>query len=91
MDYSLSLHPDLVVTFLTSSFGASPESAAYVRSAAGQHDYRVALFTSRIFTDEYRAQPIPLPYLLERGAVYVRRSSPEAQSLDRWRMPAIGR
>jgi hypothetical protein len=91
MDYSLSLHPDLVVTFLTSSFGASPESAAYVRSAAGQHDYRVALFTSRVFTDEYRAQPIPLPYLLERGAVYVRRSSPEAQSLDRWRMPAIGR
>jgi hypothetical protein len=50
----------------------------------------VALFTSRIFTELYRGQPVPLPYLLENGVIYVRRDSPEAQTLDRWREPTVG-
>lgn len=91
MEYSLSLRPDVVVTFLTDRFGADPESAAYIRSAAGQDDYRVALRNSPQFASDYLGQPVPVPYLLETGLIYVRRDSPERQTLDRWREPAFRR
>jgi hypothetical protein len=90
LEYSLSLKPDLLVSFLTDAFGSDAESAAYIRSVAGQDDYRVALLTSRTFAREYRAQPVPVPYFFENGLIYVRRDSPEAQTLDRWRLPAVG-
>ncbi len=91
MEYSLSLRPDVVVTFLTDRFGADPESAAYLRSAAGQDDYRVALRNSPRFASDYLGQPVPVPYFLDTGLIYVRRDSPERQTLDRWREPAFRR
>lgn len=89
IEYSLSRQPDVLVTFWPVDFGSDPESHRYAASLEGQNDYRVAILRSRLFGAEYKNQPVPLQYLLANGAVYVRSSSADAATIDRWQLPQI--
>ena len=81
MNGSLSRRPDLVVTTWPYRYAINPELA----SSPDDANYQTVLVSSRLFIEDYRGQPVPVNYLLENGAVYVRRTSPEASTRDLWR------
>jgi hypothetical protein len=67
---------------------AAAADPSYEREREG---WGATLVLSRAFTTWYRAQPVPLPFLLEQCALYVRADSPEIAGLDRWREPRVER
>ena len=89
-DWSLSRRPDIVSTFSRHEYVALAETAAadpaYEREREG---WGAKLVLSRAFQEHYRGQPVPVPFLLERSALYVRSDSPERAALGRWREPRV--
>ncbi|MGD8375327.1 MAG: hypothetical protein PVF68_04235 [Acidobacteriota bacterium] len=85
-DYVLGRKPDLIVTFF-------PEETVE-RHARGEEvrlPYLAALARNPAFADHYLPHPVPVPYLRERNAVYVRDGSPELVGAPDWRQPRIDR
>jgi len=88
VDRSLAHSPDLVVSLMSAAvvrrvdelFGsASPSSGAW----------DLALVRNRTFAERYMPYPVPVPYLLESNAVYVRDDSSERAGIAGWHAPAI--
>lgn len=89
-EWSLARRPDIVSIFSSHAHVARAAAEAtrpsYDREREG---WGSTLVLSRSFTEWYRDQPVPLPYLLERCALYVRADSPEAARLSGWREPRV--
>jgi hypothetical protein len=47
-------------------------------------DFVAALLLNETFLDEYRDNPVPVPFLLERNPLFVHRDSPERARLAEW-------
>jgi hypothetical protein len=82
---SLGMRPDFVVS-LTSHEAVM--AAAQGKDAAG---YWAALAHTATFRDEYLPFPVPVEFLMDTCAVYVRGGSPEKDRIASWREPRLGR
>lgn len=89
VDWSLRDRPDIIVSFGSHLLATDAEPIlAAVRSDPAR-DYGAALVLNRIFIDEYRGQPIRVPFLMARNALYVHARSPELARLGGWREPVV--
>jgi hypothetical protein len=88
VDRSFSRRPDLVVTFGSRLLAENTTSVQAV--VQGDLDsWGFALLANPTFVARYRAQPVPVPYLDQHNAVFVRDDSPERQRLANWREPKV--
>lgn len=83
--YSFAKQPDYVASVRPKAF------ADDLSPLAGRtHDYVRAILASPEFQENWKPQPIPDPYLLERSAVYVGARSPELDRLATWEGVVLG-
>jgi len=87
-EYSLGLHPDLVVPFWTDKLVIDP--FAIEQAAAGGDEYIAAVVSSPIFQRHCKSNPVPVPYLMEHNSVYVCDWSPELSRRTVWQQPEVG-
>lgn len=85
--FSLGRTPDVVLTGGPHAAAQLGEIMIALHGVDTTRDIGPALLADRTFLRNYRDFPVPLPPLLERSAVYVRRDSPERSTLAGWTMP----
>ena len=88
VDRSLARAPDVVVSIVPA---ARATFAVGIRGAKPPDGttFADALLTNRLFIDRYLPHTVPLPYLLEWNALYVRDDSPELAGIGNWRQPVL--
>lgn len=91
INWSLRDRPDLVVSFGPQLFATEADAILKAVQSNPQRDYGAALVLNQTFVLEYRDHPVPLPYLLERNALFVHERSPEIARLGAWREPSVQR
>jgi arabinofuranosyltransferase len=89
VDWSLRTRPDFVAVFSSFALVSQMEAAAAAAAAGPAADFGTALLLNPTFIREYRQQPIPLPLLLERNALFVDAQSVEHARLSGWRAPVV--
>jgi hypothetical protein len=82
---SLAQRPDLVVSLVPHETMVALERSA--AGPGGTFPALVALARDAGFLRDYRPYPVPLQFLSERSAVYVRADSAERARLSAWREP----
>lgn len=88
VDRSLAHLPDIVVSIVPA---ARATYAVGFRGAkqAEEVGFADALLTNHVFVSRYLPHTIPVPYLLEWNALYVRDDSPELAHVGEWRQPVL--
>lgn len=87
VDRSLARRPDLIVTF--GSQALAEHAAAETLASGDLNSYGFALLRNATFVARYRSNPIPVPYLSQHNALFVRDDSPELAHVRDWREPRI--
>jgi arabinofuranosyltransferase len=91
IDWSLRDRPDIIVSMGPQVFAIDAVPILAAVQSDPRRDYGAALVLNRTFIDEYRAHPIPVPFLLTRNALFVHSRSPELSRLSGWHEPVIDR
>jgi arabinofuranosyltransferase len=91
INWSLRDVPDLVVSAGPYLLAVEADVILKAVRSNPQRDYGAALVLNQTFVREYRDHPVPLPYLLERNALFVHERSPEIARLGAWREPSVER
>src|SRR5262249_9213338 len=98
IEYSLSFHPDVVLTHLSAQdvqliASAPSDLRLLVASLPGvqvfTQPHMTALARNATFQRDYLPQPIPVRFLLERGAVYLAPNARVTSAPTEWRSPVI--
>jgi hypothetical protein len=91
VDWSLRTRPDFVVAPVRHALASQPKALLETLLPDPARDFVSALLLNDIFINEYRDQPVPVPFLLGRNPLFVHRDSSERAHLDQWRAPDLGR
>lgn len=90
VSYSLSVHPDLVVTTWPYKLAMLPDAVLdiWVREGCGLGR---TLLRYPAFQQEYRSNPVNLPYLSNHGLIFIRSSSAELLTKELWEEPEVSK
>lgn len=91
VDWSLRTRPDFVAGLVRQELASQPREILEAMLPDPRVDFVAALLLNDTFIDEYRDNPVPVPFLLRRNPLFVHRDSPERARLAEWEAQEVVR